>query len=192
VGGGAFEATLIEEGAGFAGLIVEGTDADVAFRGEPGGHRYQRIPPNERSGRVHSSTVTVAVLALAAQGGAPPIRDRDVEITTTRGSGPGGQHRNTTDSCVLAKHLPTGLSVRIDGRSQIRNRQVALEVLAARVQRSVRAGAKGRENDARRVQIGSGMRGDKIRTYRTQEGVAIDHRTGARWPLEAFRKGILG
>ena len=155
---------------------------------EMGGHRVQRTPPTERRGRIHTSTITVAVLNLASPPGA--MRPEDVRLTTTTGKGPGGQNRNKVETTVVATHLPTGLSVRIDGRSQHQNKQVALEVLAARVSAQTRLIASSKSNTDRRQQIGSGMRGDKVRTYRAQDDTVTDHRTGRKWRWSQWAKGL--
>lgn len=170
-------------------LCVSGRGAAALFAGEPGGHRWQRTPPNEKRGRVHTSTVTVAVLAT------PPrvdlaIRPEDVDIETMRGSGAGGQHRNKTDSAVRARHRPTGIEVRCESeRSQHRNRELALQVLAARVvNRELTATDDARSADRRR-QIGSGMRGDKRRTIRVQDDQVNDHVDGRTWRYKAYSRG---
>lgn len=184
--GEGFDVVLVEEGAGYASLHVRGNDVSM-FSGEAGGHRWQRVPPTERRGRVHTSTVTVAVLPLRGKGSA--LNVRDVEITTTRGSGPGGQHRNTTDSCVLATHKPSKISVRIDGRSQHQNRRLALDVLAERVAQIADSERMAQENVVRRAQVGSGQRGDKIRTYRVRDNLMTDHRTGQKCRLDLWLRG---
>jgi len=166
---------------------VRGEGAE-SFRREAGGHRWQRIPPTERRGRVHTSTVTVAVLDVT-EAEASPIPARDVEFSTARGSGPGGQHRNKTETCVTAVHLPTGISVRIDGRSQWQNKKLALAVLAGRLSEIDRGRSSRAANDDRRRQIGSGERGDKVRTYRVRDDLVTDHRTGERWRLSAWQRG---
>lgn len=185
--GGSFEVTLTEDRPGFTSLLIEGEAQE--FLDEAGGHRWQRIPPTEKRGRTQTSTVTVAVFELRDEL-ASRLNLRDVDIQTTRGSGPGGQHRNTTDSCVVATHKPTGLSVRIDGRSQIRNRKVALDLLAVRIAASALLSAKLNQDANRKNQVGSGQRGDKIRTYRVRDNIATDHRTAQRWPLDKWLDGI--
>lgn len=158
---------------------------------EGGGHRWQRVPPNEKRGRVHTSTVTVAVLPEPSAG-AVQVRERDVEWKATRGSGPGGQHRNKTDSAVQVRHVPTGIIVRAESeRSQHQNRATAMEILRARIAAAEATQLANRRNDERRAQTGSGMRGDKVRTIRCQDGQVSDHRTGARVPLREFMRGEL-
>lgn len=185
--GGAFESVVLDQAPGFAAILLEG-QATAEFLREGGGHRWQRIPPTERRGRVHTSTVTVAVLPLdEATEQSLPVGE--VEITTTRGSGPGGQHRNTTDSCVLARHKPTGLTVRIDGRSQHANRRLAMELLASKVAEAAGKRQEAARNADRRNQVGSGERGDKIRTYRVRDDQITDHRSGRKMKLSAWLRG---
>ena len=132
--------------------------------------------------------MTVAVLDPDC-GSKYHLNESDVEITTTRGSGPGGQHRNKTESCVIAVHRPTGKRVRIDMRSQYQSRAIALKVLAAKLaddEAHKNALERGQE---RRQQVGSGQRGDKIRTYREQDDRVTDHKTGRTWKLSRWRKG---
>lgn len=131
----------------------------------------------------------MAVLPLQAANVVPGIDEKDVSFTYTRGSGPGGQHRNKTESCVTAVHRPSGLQARVDLRSQHQSKAMALRVLAARVKEAEVSRVGERQNQTRREQIGSGMRGDKIRTYRTQDNLVTDHRTGAKWKLDRWMKG---
>jgi len=137
---------------------------------------------------VQTSTVTVAVLDPEPQR-AHRLNLSDVEIVASRGSGPGGQHRNKTESCITATHKPTGISVRIDMRSQHESRRIALGVLGAKLA-EVACGSAQVERDAtRRGQVGTGMRGDKVRTYRTQDDRVTDHRTGCTWSLTKWSRG---
>lgn len=160
------------------------------YQHEAGGHRWQRIPPNEKRGRVHTSTVTVAIIEPT------PSTDHalnlaDVEISTTKNSGPGGQHRNKTESAVIAVHRPTGERVRIaTTRSQHENKALALSILGAKVSGQAQAQDTARLNANRKQQVGSGERGDKVRTYREQDDRVTDHRTGQTWRLGQWRKGI--
>ncbi len=180
---------MVEEYPGFACVKVAGKGAKSLYKDEAGGHRWQRVPPNERRGRVHSSTITVAVLDPTVAVG-ERFRPEDVEVVTARGSGPGGQKRNKTESCVIATHKPTGLSVRIDNeRSQHQNRAMAYEVLAARMYQAAGERAKSERDGLRRDQVGSGQRGDAVRTYREQDDQVIDRRTGKKSNLKKWRKG---
>lgn len=172
-------------------MRVTGRGAAGAFCHEPGGHRFQRVPPNEKRGRVHTSTVTVAVLDLPEEREFQ-IDPRDLDEVFTRGSGKGGQHRNKTDTCVVLKHLPTGITVRVDGgRSQHVNRQTALEVMRARLKSQVDDRATRGRNRDRRRQVGSGMRGDKVRTVAIQRDTVTDHRTGKTMKAKQYLRGNL-
>jgi peptide chain release factor 1 len=147
------------------------------------------VPPNEKRGRVHSSTVTVAVLPEVAER-ALEIPERDLAWATCRASGAGGQHIQKTDSAVQLTHLPTGLQVRCQSeRSQRQNKATALATLRARLGALARAGAEAARAAQRRSQIGSGMRGDKRRTVRCQDGTVIDHLTGRSWRLRDYVRG---
>lgn len=190
--GTVFDLDLVNSGVGAADFLVQGPDVLVRpLLNESGGHRWQRVPPTERRGRVQTSTVTVVVMpARAARNWL--IQDADLEISTMRGSGPGGQHRNRTESAVRMRHLPTGLEVRIcSERSQHRNREIAREILEGRVAGALE-GAAGRERDLRRRELaGSGARGDKARTYRVRDDQVVDQRTGHRAPLSKVIRGEL-
>lgn len=169
--------------------MIAGRGAAALFAGERGGHRWQRVPATEKRGRVHTSTITVAVLEepkLRDQ----TIRSEDVDVETMRGSGAGGQHRNKTDSAVRARHRPTGIEVRCESeRSQHRNRELALRILAARVADRDRAAADGARSSDRKQQVGSGMRGDKRRTIRTQDDQVTDHVDGRTWRFKSYARG---
>ena len=117
------------------------------------------------------------------------LNESDVEIRATRGSGPGGQHRNKTDSCIVATHIPTGLKVRVDMKSQHQSRTMALQILAAKLAEGQVEKTQAKRAAKRKAQVGSGMRGDKIRTYRSQDDRVTDHRTGRTWKLRAWLKG---
>lgn len=170
---------------------VSGPGAEQAFAHEGGGHRWQRVPPNEKRGRVHTSTVTVAVLREPTETELR-IAPSDLEVTAVRGSGPGGQARNKTESCVVVRHIPSGTVVRCDvTRSQQQNRSLAIDLLRARLADAGAAQAARAANEGRRAQVGSGERGDKIRTIRTQDGVVTDHRSGRRIRFSDWERGIL-
>lgn len=171
--------------------MVDGKgEAFERLRQEAGGHRWQRVPPNERRGRVHTSTVTVAVMNADEAARVAITRD-DVDMRFTRDTGPGGQHRNKTDSCVVLTHRETGVSVKIDGRSQHQNRRVAFDVLTDRLQQETERTQRQARNAERAQQVGSGERGDKIRTYREQDDRVTDHRSGKSARLADVMKGRL-
>ena len=172
-------------------LRAAGPGAAEVFAREPGGHRCQRVPPNEKRGKVHTSTVTVAVLPEVAphEFVIDPV---DLEWSAMRGSGAGGQHRNVTDSAVRVVHLPTGTAVRCEAeRSQAQNRDRALALLRARLAAEVADRATADRAANRRPQVGSGMRGDKVRTYRWQDDVVTDDRSGRRASLRRVLRGEL-
>lgn len=157
---------------------------------ESGGHRWQRIPPTERSGRVHTSTVTVAAFAMK-QRSEFKIPERDIETFTTKDSGPGGQHRNKTESCVVMRHLPTGIEAKAATKSQHRNREIAREMLEGRVAAHYAEIAETQVRNDRRSKVGSGMRGDKVRTYRFKDNVVTDHRSERKASLRDVLAGKL-
>lgn len=120
------------------------------------------------------------------------IDDRDLDWTTCRSSGPGGQNVNKTESAVQVTHRPSGLQVRCESeRSQLQNKATALALLRARLQERATNEATSSRNNARRTQVGSGMRGDKTRTYRWQDNVVTDHGTGKKAQLDKVRRGML-
>lgn len=157
---------------------------------EAGGHRWQREPPGERRGRIHSSTVTVAVLEPCTES-AFTLSEHEVQMRFTRDRGPGGQHKNKTDSCVVLTHLPTGLTVKVDGRNQHENRRQAWSELERRIRDARRRNLQQERDAVRAVQVGRGERGDKIRTYREQDARVTDHRTGASARLADIKAGRL-
>ncbi|MCA9636008.1 MAG: PCRF domain-containing protein, partial [Myxococcales bacterium] len=182
---------VLDERPGFLCARVEGPRAAAWFAHEAGGHRWQRVPPTEKRGRIHSSTVTVAILEprRAQQVQVDPA---DLEEAFTRGSGPGGQHRNKTSTTVILRHRPSGLVVRVDaGRSQSLNREAALDLLRARLLAAREEAAESDRRDRRRAMTGSGMRGDKIRTVQEQGDLVIDHRRGTRTSLRRYERGHL-
>lgn len=157
-------------------ILVEGTDLS-GLENECGGHRIQRVPPTERKGRVHTSTVTVAVIDHDAEIGSATIPKSDLKIEWYSGTGAGGQHRNKHQNSCRITHLPTGLIV----TSQTRSRQNSLNAAMADLQHRLDYEYKRQYNNTiasdRKQQVGSGMRGDKIRTYRFQDDVVKDHLT---------------
>ena len=168
---------------------AQGAQADACFADEPGGHRWQRVPPNDRRRRVHTSTITVAVLAEPEEARVH-LDERDLDWSVCLGTGSGGQKRNKTESTVLLTHRPTGLQVRCEtSRSQQHNRVLALAILRARLWAAERDRVQGARDVERRAQKGSGMRGDKRRTIRCQDGVVTDHVLGRRWPLRDYLRG---
>lgn len=185
--GGVFDVELVDKRSGFVSILVKGEGAEETFANESGGHRWQRIPPTEKRGRVQSSTVTVAVLGLLDDH--IEVNESDIEIKTTRGSGPGGQNKNKTETCVVVTHVPSKTTVRVDMRSQYQSKQTALRILRAKLKQDIRDAAAAERHSDRKQQVGLGMRGDKIRTYRTKENQITDHRSGEKMKLTKWLKG---
>lgn len=167
---------------------MQGKSADRAFGNEGGGHRWQRIPPTEKRGRRHTSTITVAVLPEPTQVELK-LDERDLEWHFTRGSGAGGQHKNKTDTAVQLTHKPTGLIVRADSRSQSNNKELALLTMKARLLERQRKSAGAARVQMRKTQVGSGMRGDKVRTICMHKGLVHDHATNKKTTYRKYEKG---
>ena len=159
-------------------VLISGTDVYKQLKFESGVQRVQRVPVTEANGRIHTSTVTVAVLPEAEEVDVQ-IDPQDLEITVTRASGPGGQGVNTTDSAVQMVHKPTGLTVFCaDERSQLKNKNRALTVLRSRLLKLREDEEHAKYAAQRRSQIGSGDRSERIRTYNFPQNRVTDHRIG--------------
>ncbi len=173
-------------------LAVRGRGAYSRFKFESGVHRVQRVPITESQGRIHTSTATVAVM--------PEVEDveidldeRDLEITSTFSSGPGGQHMQKNATAVRIVHKPTGMQVKVQSeRSLTQNKRVALAIIQARLQEIEEAKQHASQAADRRAQVGTGDRSEKIRTYNYPQGRVTDHRIGyTSYNLPAVLEGEL-
>ena len=166
-------------------FMIEGEGAYSRFKYESGVHRVQRVPETESQGRVHTSTTTVAVL--------PEAEDVDLKIDTFRSSGAGGQHINKTSSAIRITHLPTGMVVECqDERSQYKNKDKALKVLKSRLLKEKQDKQASEIAENRKMQVGTGDRSERIRTYNYPQGRVTDHRIGLTlYKLEEILNGNL-
>ncbi|MBQ9715031.1 MAG: peptide chain release factor 1 [Clostridia bacterium] len=173
-----------------ATFSVIGTGAYSKLKFESGVHRVQRVPATESQGRVHTSTITVAVL--------PEVDDIEItidekalKIDTYRSGGAGGQHVNKTESAIRITHLPTGIVVACqDERSQIKNREKAMKTLKSKLYDHFQSQAEKEYSEARRLQVGTGDRSERIRTYNFPQGRVTDHRIGLTlYSLDTFMDG---
>lgn len=170
---------------------ITGENVFARLKYESGVHRVQRVPSTESQGRVHTSAATVAVLPEAEDVDIQ-IATNDIRIDTYRSSGAGGQHVNTTDSAVRITHLPTGIVVTSSEKSQHRNREIAMQVLKARLYDAERQRIDTERSDSRASQVGSGDRSERIRTYNFPQGRMTDHRINLTlYKLDAVMQGDL-
>jgi peptide chain release factor 1 len=190
VGGGAGKSA-----EGFREVVtqISGGDAYKHLRFESGVHRVQRVPLTEAQGRIHTSAATVAILP-EADPVEVDIQEKDIRVDVFRAGGPGGQSVNTTDSAVRIVHIPSGLVVQCqDEKSQHKNKAKALKVLAARLLAQLTAEAAAETAEARRSQVGTGDRSERIRTYNFPQNRLTDHRIGLTlYSLDRVVEGDLG
>lgn len=171
-------------------FMIEGNGAYSRLKYESGVHRVQRVPETEAQGRIHTSTVTVAVLP-EAEDVELEINDKDLKIDVFRSSGAGGQHINKTSSAIRITHLPTGMVVECqDERSQYKNKDKAMKVLRSRLLEREQAAHNEKIASERRSQVGTGDRSERIRTYNFPESRISDHRIGLTiYKLDSFLNG---
>ena len=174
-------------------IEVSGIDVYGRMKYESGVHRVQRVPATETQGRVHTSAASVAVL-YQIEVEDINIDQKDLKIDTYRSQGAGGQHVNTSDSAVRITHLPTNTVVTCqDERSQLKNRASAMKILVARLQEKAESEAAATEASSRKLQVGSGDRSAKVRTYNYPQGRMTDHRIGLTlYKLDSIMNGNIG
>src|SRR5207249_5252521 len=178
---------------GFKEVVVEvkGKGAYSRLKHESGTHRVQRVPVTESGGRIHTSTATAAVLPEAEEVEVE-IRPEDIDVDVFRSSGPGGQSVNTTDSAVRITHKPTGIVVSVqEERSQLQNKEKAMRYLRSRLLKDAQDRQHQEEAAARREQVGSGERAEKIRTYNFPQNRVTDHRVKIDRRLQDVMDGDL-
>lgn len=160
---------------------IKGDRVYEAMKNESGVHRVQRVPVTEKTGRVHTSTASVAILPIV-EAKEVNIKDNDLEVTFSRAGGPGGQNVNKVETAVRILHKPTGIVVGSrEERSQFANREKALEVLRAKLYEIEQQKTIGNVDEIRREQIGTADRSEKIRTYNFPDDRITDHRIGKKW-----------
>ena len=173
-------------------VMFSGNGVYAKLKYESGVHRVQRVPETETQGRVHTSTITVAVLP-EQEDVEIEVNEKDLRIDTYRASGAGGQHINKTDSAVRITHIPTGIVVACqDQRSQIKNKEKAMNILKSKLYDKYQTEADEKYAQNRRSQIGTGDRSERIRTYNFPQGRVTDHRIGyTMYNIDAFMNGDL-
>lgn len=183
------------EAGGFKEIIarISGRGAYSHLKFESGTHRVQRVPATESQGRIHTSACTVAILPEIDEVDAVDINPADLKIDTYRSSGAGGQHVNTTDSAIRITHMPSGIVVECqDERSQHKNRARAMSLLSAKLLESEVEAQRKEVASERKLQVGSGDRSERIRTYNFPQGRVTDHRIGLTlYELDAIMEGQL-
>ena len=154
---------------------------------EAGGHRIQRVPPTERKGRVHTSTVTVAIIDPTVE--EVKCESSDFKVEWFSGTGAGGQHRNKHQNSCRITYLPTGLVATAQCRSRVNSQEQAMSSLLSQIKGNTMYEQKVALAEDRKQQVGSGMRGDKIRTYRFQDDIVKDHNSGNSASVSKVLKG---
>jgi len=183
------------EAGGWRELVARliGTGAYSKLKFESGAHRVQRVPATESQGRIHTSACTVAILAEVDEVDEVKVDPNDLRIDTYRSSGAGGQHVNTTDSAIRITHLPSGIVVECqEERSQHKNKARAMSLLSARLLEAERSQQQSEQAASRKLQVGSGDRSERIRTYNFPQGRVTDHRIGLTlYDLDNILEGAL-
>jgi peptide chain release factor 1 len=195
-----FTVEVLSESAGEHGGYKEiisriaGRGAFARFKFESGTHRVQRVPATEAQGRIHTSACTVAILPELEEVEAIDINPADLRVDTYRASGAGGQHVNKTDSAVRITHVPSGIVVECqDERSQHKNRSRALSLLKARLLAAEREKQQSQQAQSRKLQVGSGDRSERVRTYNFPQGRVTDHRINLTlYKLDEVMNGRIG
>jgi peptide chain release factor 1 len=182
---------IVDQRPGQTVLEITGENATKLFQKEPGGHRWQHVPSTEKHGRVHTSTITCAVLSLPNS--IPQFREEDLEETLYRkAAGNGGQNNNKTATAVRLTHKPSGIRVECcTERSQKQNRETARRLLLAKVLGNAKIAQDLEIAEKRKAQLGTGQRGDKVRSYREQDDIVKDHRTNKKTTLTKVRQGFI-
>jgi len=184
-----FDLKIIKNNPGFISFEIEGRKSKI-FLKESGGHRWQRVPPTEKCGRVHTSSVTVAVLESKNDLDDINIDQKDLKIRSYKASGKGGQHRNKVESAIEIVHLPSGIKAKCDSeRSQYRNRQIAFESLKRKLYNDKLNKENYKLSELRLSQIGSGLRGDKVQTVQEQNGKVVNHINKKQISFKKYMKG---
>lgn len=190
--GSVFDLTVISNDPGIIIFQVKGPNAYSKFIKEAGGHRWQRVPPTEKHGRYQTSTITVAVLE-SKQNNMVEIYPHEVRWEYCRGSGPGGQNRNKRDTAVRLTHIATGIQIWCeDERSQHQNKYLAMERLKKKLSDIQSGKTHNDTTQIRKNQVGTGMRGDKIRTIRVRDNQVKNHINGKTITYSEYLKGDLG
>lgn len=180
---------MIDSSPGKCIIKFCGCDVIKFFEKEAGNHQFQRIPPTEKKGRVQTSLISIAVLPVAKKSNLK-IEDKDLIIKTARGSGPGGQHRNKTDSAVLITHSPSGITAYADMKSQHQSRKQAMEVLISRLEQIEKDKARDERVKRREKQVGKGKsRGSKKRTVSEKRKTVVDHQFNKSISYKEYVKG---
>lgn len=179
---------LNEDYPGYISLTISGSLEHL--QQEAGGHRIQRIPPTEKRGRVHTSTVTVAILDQYSKTKVQ-IDKKDLEVSWFSGTGPGGQNRNKVQASCRLTHIPSGITATAQTRSRSNSYEQAFETLQKRINENSYRNHETQLRSLIQNQVGSGQRGDKIRTVQFQHNIATDHRTGKKITAEQYMRGYM-